>query len=374
MFFNIILCMDRFQSAGCLMRILFKLMVGLLFSSGVFADPYLGLPPLNIPADNPQSSEKIELGKQLFKDKRFSADGSISCASCHHPDKAFTDGLPVAQGLNGQLGTRNAPTVLNAVFYETLFLDGRANSFEDQALGPFINPIEHGLLNHQAIVDVVQNDLIYTQQFKKVFAVQKNEIKIGYMTKAIASYERTLISGDSLFDRYLFGRDHSVLSASAERGLGVFKNKGNCVTCHEISWNNALFTDNRFYNIGVGFNRLTPVLDEFIASINQGINPDGFPLTALQRSELGRFSVTKQVADIGRFKTPTLRNIALTAPYMHDGSMLTLEEVIEHYDKGGDKNKFIDTKIFPLQLTKQEKQDLVAFMKALTSQTLPDRK
>ena len=152
-------------------------------------------------------------------------------------------------------------------------------------------------------------------------------------------------------------------------GLTIFKNKGNCVTCHEISWNNALFTDNRFYNIGVGFKQLAPVLDDLIAFVNQGKNLDDFPLTALQRSELGRFTVTKDLADIGKFKTPTLRNIALTASYMHDGSIKTLEEVIEHYDKGGDKNRFIDTKIFPLHLTQQEKQDLVAFMKALTSQT-----
>ena len=153
------------------------LMLGLIVSTGVLADPHLGLPPLNIPADNPQTPEKIELGRQLFNDKRFSADGSISCASCHHPDKAFTDGLPVAQGLNGQLGTRNAPTVLNAAFYETLFLDGRANSLEDQALGPFVNPIEHGLESHQAIVDVIQKDSTYTQQFNKVFAVQANRHK-----------------------------------------------------------------------------------------------------------------------------------------------------------------------------------------------------
>lgn len=366
---NFLLYLDRFRLVECLLRNFSMLLAGLIFSSGVYADPYLGLPPLSIPADNPQTSEKIDLGKRLFNDKRFSADGSISCASCHHPDKAFTDGLPVAQGLNGQLGTRNAPTVLNAAFYDTLFLDGRANSLETQALGPFVNPIEHGLLNHQAIVNVVQNDSIYTQQFNKVFAVQKNEINIDYVAKAIANYERTLISGDSPFDRYLFGRDHSVLSDNAERGLEIFKNKGNCVTCHEISWNNALFTDNRFYNIGVGFKHLTGVLDKFIATVSQGKNPDDFNLTAVQHSELGRFNVTKDLADIGKFKTPTLRNIALTAPYMHDGSMLTLEEVIEHYDKGGDKNRFIDTKIFPLHLTQQEKQDLVAFMKALTSQT-----
>jgi cytochrome c peroxidase len=350
------------------------LMAGLIFSSSALADPYLGLPPLNIPADNPQSTEKVSLGKRLFNDRRFSSDSTISCASCHSSEKAFTDGLHVSKGLNGQIGMRNAPTVLNAAFYETLFLDGRVDSLEEQVLGPMLNPIEHGLQDLQLIVDLIQQDRSYTEAFSKAFALKADGINISHVTKAIASYERTLVSGDSLFDRYLFGRDHSALSTSAERGLTIFKNKGNCVTCHEISWNNALFTDNRFYNIGVGFNYLTPVLSELIAFTSQGKNPEDFPLTALQRSELGRFTVTKDLTDIGKFKTPTLRNIALTAPYMHDGSMLTLEEVIEHYDKGGDKNKFIDTKIFPLQLTKQEKQDLVAFMKALTSQTLPDRK
>jgi cytochrome c peroxidase len=350
-----------------MLRFILKLFLGLTFSVCALADHNLGLPPLTVPNDNPQSTEKIELGRLLFNDSRFSADGTVSCASCHHPGKAFTDGLPVAKGIKGQTGTRNAPTVVNAAFYETLFLDGRANSLEDQALGPFVNAIEHGLESHQAIVDVVQHDSTYNQQFKNVFSIQASDITIDHVVKAIASYERTLISGDSPFDRYLFGRDHSTLSTSAERGLGIFKRKGNCVTCHEISWNNALFTDNRFYNIGVGFKHLAPSLDDLIAFVNQGKNQDDFPLTALQRSELGRFNVTKNLADMGKFKTPTLRNIAITAPYMHDGSMKTLEEVIEHYDKGGDKNRFIDTKIFPLHLTQQEKTDLLAFMRALTS-------
>jgi cytochrome c peroxidase len=353
------------------MRFFLKLFCGLVFSVGVLADPFLGLPPLIIPADNPQTPEKIELGRLLFNDKRFSADSSVSCASCHHADKAFTDGLPVAKGLNGQLGTRNAPTVVNAAFYKTLFLDGRANSLEQQAFGPFVNSIEHGLKNYQAIVDVVQHDTRYPQQFNKVFAIQANGITIDDVVKAIASYERTLISGDSAFDRYLFGRDHSILSSSAERGMGIFKNKGHCVTCHEISWNNALFTDNRFYNIGVSFKRLASVLDDLITLVNQGKNSDDFSITAFQRSELGRFNVTKHLEDIGKFKTPTLRNIALTAPYMHDGSMKTLEEVIEHYDKGGDKNRFIDTQIFPLHLTQQEKADLVEFLRSLTSHQVP---
>jgi cytochrome c peroxidase len=370
MFFNFALYLGKFQAVEFLKRNFFMLLVGLIFTKGILADPYLGLPPLTIPADNPQTPEKIALGKQLFNDKRFSADGSISCASCHGEEKAFTDTLSVAVGINGQAGNRNTPTLSNAAFFDTLFVDGRAPSLEAQALGPMLNPTEHGLQDQQVIVDVVQHDSNYTKAFNRVFAIPAEQISVGHVTKAIASYERTLIGGDSLFDRYLFGREQNAISESAVRGLGIFKRKGNCVTCHEISWNNALFTDNRFYNIGVSFKQLAPVLDDVVTFIKQGKNPDNFPLTAIQRSELGRFNVTKDLADIGKFKTPTLRNIALTAPYMHDGSLKTLEEVIEHYDKGGDKNRFIDTKIFPLHLTKQEKADLVEFMRSLSSLAL----
>ena len=339
------------------------LLIGLIFSNSALADNNLGLPPLSVPGDNPQSAEKIALGRLLFNDKRFSANGSVSCASCHQADKAFTDGLPVALGINGQVGTRNTPTAVNAAFYQTQFLDGRENSLEGQALGPFVNSIEHGLTSHQAILDVIRQDAYYIKQFNKVFNVSADAVTINDVVKAIASFERTLISGNSPFDRYYFGMDQSAISISAARGSRIFRRKGNCANCHEISLNNALFTDNRFYNIGIGFNRLAPVLEDVIA----GKNLDELALTDIQRSELGRFNVTKALADLGKFKTPTLRNIALTAPYMHDGSLKTLQEVIEHYDKGGDKNQFIDTKIFPLHLTKQEKSDLLDFMKSLTS-------
>jgi cytochrome c peroxidase len=347
------------------------LLAGLLFATSLLADANLGLPSLNIPADNPQTPEKIALGKQLFNDKRLSADGTISCASCHQESRAFTDGLPVAIGINGQAGNRNTPTLSNVAFFDTLFVDGRAPNLEAQVLGPMLNPIEHGLPNSQAIIDVVQHDSSYTKAFSNLFAIKAEPISIDHIIKAIASYERTLIGGDSPFDRYLFGREHNAMSESAVRGLGLFKRKGNCMTCHEISWNNALFTDNRFYNIGVGFNKLLPALEGLLTAIEQGKKPNDYTLSAAQRSELGRLSVTKNPADIGKFKTPTLRNIALTAPYMHDGSMKTLEEVIEHYNQGGDKNRFIDTKIFPLHLTPQEKQDLVAFMQALSSPITP---
>lgn len=350
------------------MQAIYILLISISFTTLTFANQNLGLPPLSIPEDNFQTADKIELGRLLFNDTRFSADGSVSCSSCHHSDKAFTDGRNVAKGIYQQTGTRNAPTVINSAFYHTLFLDGRAKSLEEQALGPFINPIEHGLQDYEKIINIVQSDEIYTEQFKKVFNISDNQISIEHVAKAIASFERTLISGNSPFDQYYFGRDHTKLSESAARGLRLFRRKGNCANCHEISFNNALFMDNRFYNIGVGGKHLKPKLDYIITSLKQSLKIKELELTPKQYSELGRFNVTHRITDIGKFKTPTLRNISLTAPYMHDGSMKTLEEVVEYYDKGGDKNRFVDEAIFPLHFTKQERADLVEFMKALTSQ------
>lgn len=343
------------------------LLIGLVLTMPVFADNALGLPSLNIPTNNPQSEEKISLGRDFFHDSRFSLDGSISCASCHQPEKAWTDGLTVAQGVNGRTGTRNTPTIINAAFFETLFVDGREISMEGQALGPLLNPVEHGLDNKQKILDVVLNDATYSKRVQKVFGISRQAIAVEHIAKAIASFERTLITGNSAFDQYYFARNKSKLSASAARGLLIFRRKGNCANCHEISWNNALFSDNRFYNIGIGFNKIQSFMDKFIQSLTNSKNSNPLTLSNKQRSELGRFNVTQVIADIGKFKTPTLRNIALTAPYMHDGSIQTLEQVVEYYDKGGDKNRFIDVAIFPLHLSSQEKADLVAFMKSLTS-------
>ncbi|NOQ36301.1 MAG: c-type cytochrome [Methylococcaceae bacterium] len=340
----------------------------LLFSGIVWADSLLGLPPLTMPADNLQTVEKIMLGKRLFNDKRLSADGSISCASCHQADKGFADGLKLAKGIKGQIGTRNAPTVMNAAFFKTFFVDGRSKSLEAQALAPFLNPIEHGLKNSQEIVNLLRDEPEYQQAFKIVFKINPDEITAAHIAKAIASFERTLIGGNSDFDRYYFGRDKTQLSDSAARGLRIFRRKGNCANCHEISWNNALFTDNRFYNIGVGSKALETVLDKLLQAQKQGKPITSLNLTPQQLSELGRFNVTGISSDIGKFKSPTLRNIALTAPYMHDGSMETLAEVIEYYNKGGNKNPFLDAAIFPLNFSLQEKQDLEAFLQSLNSE------
>jgi cytochrome c peroxidase len=350
------------------------ILVFLIFGMGLVwaqKETPLGLPPVPVPGDNPQTPEKIALGKQLYEDKRFSADGTVSCATCHDQGKGFGDSLTVSEGFKKQTGTRNAPTVINAAYYKTQFWDGREPSLEEQAKGPFINPVEHGLKSHDPIVEVVRKDTDYVKQFKDVFGVEKDEITIDHVVKAIASFERTVISGNSPFDRYQYGGDKTAMSESAIRGLEIFRVKGRCVDCHTIEQTSAIFTDNDFHNLGVGFkvieDDMFEIVEKFRQAKEEGVNIDEAVLTSKQESELGRFVVTLDPSDIGRFKTPTIRNIEVTGPYMHDGSVTTLEEVVELYDKGGEDNPLLDGGIRPLKLTDQEKKDLVAFMKALTS-------
>ena len=312
----------------------------------------------------------------MFNEFRFSADGTISCASCHDPSKAFTDGLDRARGINQQQGTRNSPTLVNAAYNTSFFLDGRRDSLEKQALDPFINLIEHGLTDWRLITETIKNEfkISTSQQFQTVFKIATHEITIDYVAKAIASFERTLVAGNSPFDRFFFGGDRQALSESAARGSRLFRRKGNCANCHEISFKTALFTDNLFYNIGVGFSALQPpLLNRYLKAVKDSNaandTTDKNMLNDIQRSELGRFAITRKISDMGKFRTPTLRNIALTAPYMHDGSMETLEDVVEYYDQGGEKNPYLDPAIFPLNLTQQEKRDLVNFLESLTSTT-----
>jgi cytochrome c peroxidase len=345
------------------------LLISLIFISAfqVNANPLLGLPDLHTPSDNPQTTNKIALGKRLFNDVRFSSTKTISCASCHLAKKAFTDGQATAIGINGLTGQRNAPTLINAAFLSSFFHDGRRNSLETQSIDPLTNPVEHGLSDYSTVLTVIQNDSAYLGAFLKVFNIPAKTISMEYVAKAIASYERTLIAGNSPFDRYFFKAERPVLTSSEARGLRLFRRKANCANCHEISWDHALFTDNRFYNIGIGFDSLRLVLPEFLKKSKTNVADAINQLNIAQRSALGRFIISQQQKDIGAYKTPTLRNIELTAPYMHDGSIETLEEVVEYYDKGGKKNPLLNPAIFPLHLSKQEKSDLVAFMKALTS-------
>ncbi|MEQ1635458.1 MAG: cytochrome c peroxidase [Methylococcales bacterium] len=337
----------------------------------------LGLPPLIIPTKNPQTPSKIALGDKLFHDVRFSIDGTVSCAFCHKDAQAFTDGLPVSTGNNGLTGTRNAPTVLNAAFNQTQFWDGREPDLEGQAKQPLLNPVEHGLKDYQPILEIVRSDPNYATAFQAEFGIKPDKISIDHVAKAIASFERTLIAGDSAFDRYYFQAQKNALTDAQIRGLAVFVGQGRCVSCHTIEQDHALFTDQRFHNIGIGINQVkseVPRLTHaFLEAKNKGGNVDVMVLADKKTAELGRFAVTDELAQLGAFKTPTLRNIALTAPYMHDGSLKTLKDVMIHYNNGGvsnakDKvNDFLSGGIRPLNLMDSQLDDLVDFMGALTS-------
>jgi cytochrome c peroxidase len=286
---------------------------------------------MQIPADNPQMDAKVKLGRQLYFDGRLSANDKISCATCHAPDKGWAGHDPTDTGIEGRVGNRNSGTIVNSGYMKYQFWDGRAGSLEEQALGPIHNPVEMG----ETLENVVRKlNAIpgYKQQFQEVF---KTDATTDGIAKAIAAFERTIVSGPSPYDRAAAG-DKNALSAEALRGMQIFNGKGACVTCHS----GPLFSDQSFHNIGVGMNAPEP--------------------------DIGREAVTKDPKDRGKFKTPGLRNVANTYPYMHDGKTPTLEAVVEFYNTGGIANPNLDPLIKPLGLNDAEKKDLVAFLKALT--------
>jgi cytochrome c peroxidase len=296
----------------------------------------LGLDDLPVPADNPMTVEKVELGKQLYFDKRLSQNGTVSCTTCHEPSLGWADAAPVSTGIGGQMGTRSAPTVLNAAYGLSQFWDGRSATLEQQAMGPIENPIEMGNTLENAVRTL--NDIPgYRSQFQNVF---RTDVTSDGIAKAIAAFERTILTGNSPWDRYQAG-DKTALSEEALRGWDLFGHKAQCSNCH-VGFN---LTDGVFHNIGVGMGADEP--------------------------DLGRYEITKLEQDKGAFKTPTLRNLTSTAPYMHDGSELTLESMVELYNAGGVANEWLDPKMSPLNLTEEEKADLVAFLKSLDGST-PD--
>ena len=294
----------------------------------------LGLLPVQWPKDNPYSKPKWDLGRALYFDVRLSADGSLSCASCHAPKFAFADGQPNSLGIRGQRGNRSAPTVINRAYSLAQFWDGRAGTLEEQAKGPMANPIEMGH-THEGICSRLSGIPGYRSLFAAAF--ESDEITIDRVAKAIATYERTVLSGNSPYDRYRNGYNKTLTPAQI-RGLDVFVNKAKCDQCHE----GINFTTNAYHNLGVGTDKPDP--------------------------DVGRYIVTKDPHDWGAFKTPTLREIANTAPYMHDGSLKTLDDVVEFYNKGGIPNKNLDERIKPLHLTDQDRKDLVEFLKSLSGE------
>ena len=323
-----------------------------------------------IPRNNPQTPEKISLGEKLFFDGRLSADGTVACSTCHDPARAFTDGRPTSIGIEGRIGQRNAPTILNALYNRTQFWDGRARSLEDQAALPIVNPSELGQPNLDAAVTRISAIEEYQQAFQKVFDRPVNEVDL---VQAISSYERTLYSFDSDFDRFIAG-DKNAIDDAAKRGWEIFNTRGRCQKCHALSDQKrdpTFFTDNDFHNIGIGIIRhnVVQLACEAEKLVNSG-NAVAVDQAAIQTdmSALGRFLLTKKEPAIAAFKTPNLRNVLMTAPYFHDGSQATLWDVLDHYNKGaGLHNPYLDEDIRPLALTETDIDDVVAFLASLTS-------
>jgi cytochrome c peroxidase len=289
-----------------------------------------------IPAGNVNYVQKVELGKQLYFDGRLSKNNSISCAFCHNPGTGFADARQFSIGAFGTAGGRQAPTVYNTAFNPFQFWDGRATSLEEQAIGPIHNPIEMAE-THETVVPKIAKIPGYQKQFKAVFG---NSVNLQGIADAIAAFERTIVSANSAFDKYAMG-ESDAMDESAVRGLQLFKGKARCILCH----NGPNFTDNQFHNVGV-------------------------PQEGLLKEDLGRYNVSRLDRDKGAFKTPTLRSITETAPYMHDGVFKTLEDVIEFKDKGGQPNSHLSPLMKPLGLAPEEKTDLVAFLKTLTGAPL----
>ena len=289
------------------------------------------MPTMSVPADNVQTDAKVRLGAQLYFDTRLSGDNTISCATCHDPRAGWANANATDTGIGGQVGGRNSGTVINSGYMRYQFWDGREESLEGQAVGPIHNPIEMGE-THENVVRKLNAIPGYLEQFRNVFGT---DVTIDGIGKAIASFERTIVSGPSPFDLYMMG-DPSAMSPAAVRGMQLFNGKGHCTPCHS----GPLFSNQWFHNIGVGM--------------------------AAEKPDLGRFDKTQDPADRGRFKVPTLRNIALNPPYLHDGSEKTLMDVINYYDRGGTPNPGLDPLMMPLHLTSCEKSDLVTFLESLT--------
>lgn len=311
-------------------------------------DAPLGLPPVPVPEGNPPTAETVALGRRLYYDPALSVDDTVSCATCHHPDFGFSDGQSVSTGVNGQKGGRNAPTVFNVAYYTTQFWDGRSPSLEDQARGPVQNPIEmaHTL---EGVEKKLAEEASYAGMFEDAYG--PGSITYEKVEMAIATFERTVVSANSPFDRWKYGGEEDAVGEEVKRGFEVFRSpeKGNCAVCHTAGEEYALFTDNKFHNIGVG------------ADVDGNLK------------DPGRFEVTKKEADRGAFKTPSLRNIALTAPYMHDGSLRTLKDVIGFYLGGGNSNPNLDSEMHSLgHLTGPERAGLLTFLESLTGEVPPN--
>jgi cytochrome c peroxidase len=335
-------------------------------------NPPLGLPPLPVPESNPLTREKIELGRKLFFDRRLSLNGTQSCAMCHIPEQGFTnDELATAVGLEGQIVGRNAPTLYNVGYKTRMFHDARESTLEQQAWQPIVNPVEMANPSIGWVIAQLREMKDYDGLFEAAFG--DRGVSMTSVADALASYQRTLLVANSPFDRWYYGDEADALDASAKRGFELFTGRGNCSSCHLIGEDHALFTDDGLHNSGTGYERAMgeppgPKRVALAPGVFGEVAPESVAVVsgAVAGNDLGRYEVTGDVNDRWHYKTPTLRNVALTAPYMHDGSMLTLEEVVAFYNRGGVSNPLLDPRIRPLGLDARDQADLVAFLESLT--------
>jgi cytochrome c peroxidase len=314
----------------------------------------------------PSDAALIELGQQLFQDPRLSADGTIRCASCHRPDKAYTDGRRVAIGVYGRASTRNTPSLasIGRSGDTSFFWDGRRATLEQAVLDPFINPVEMGLRDETVLLNKITADASFRTAFAKRFPSPAAPITLAHVAAALSAYVRSLDQRTSAYDHYRSQHDPNAMSAQAQQGLIIFSGKGECAQCHRLEGSPTAFTDHAYHRTGVGLGRveqnLPTLTQDVIERSLQGADIGNRVATNADEAQLGRFNVTRNAADIGMFRTPSLRGVALTAPYMHDGSVPTLDEAIDRevYYRSLQAGR-------PLNLTVQEKQELRAFLEAL---------
>jgi cytochrome c peroxidase len=334
----------------------------------------LGLPPMEVPADNSPAPYKVALGGKLFFDRRLSPNGTMSCAMCHVPEQGFTaNELATPVGIEGRSVRRNAPTLLNVAWQRRLFHDGREISLEDQIWGPLLAANEMGNPSIGYVIERIRSLRDYDGLFEAAFAGKgASAERIG---AAIASYERTLVAGNSRFDRWRYGGEAGALNDMEKRGFELFNGRGRCVQCHHIAHRAALFTDQDFHNTGVGWQASHGGPERTRVELAPGVH------TELDRrsievfsepppKDVGRYEITLDPADRWAYKTPSLRNVALTAPYMHDGSLPTLEAVVAFYDGGGIDNPGKSTLLYSLGLSEAERAALVAFLRSLTGSSV----
>lgn len=335
-------------------------------------NPPLGLPPIPQPEYNPITDEKVQLGKKLFFDRRLSLNDTFSCAMCHIPEQGFTSHEVVkAVGVEGRSGRRNSPTIYNVAYLTRLFHDGRESTLENQVWAPLLDHREMAMTSIGHVLGKIESIKEYEGEFEKAF--DGRGVDIETLGHALASYQRVLVSGNSPFDRWYYAKEEKAISAKAKNGFKLFMGKAHCATCHVVREDHALFTDNALHNTGIGYERSMGKEPE---AVRMPIAPGIFAMVKQSHldelghtgpiGDLGFYEVTQDPDDRWKYRTPSLRNVALTAPYMHDGSILTLEGIVEFYNKGGIPNVTQSPLIRPLNLTPEEMSNLVAFLNTLT--------